>query len=104
MTHLNIEFLTGDRLAAFSLSSNSTTKRARVRSPWYNRSADGYGKCLKFRYMILGAGNNNLRLYQINSNFSRESPIWQDESTGDDSWQYGQVSVSGVTEHQVKLF
>lgn len=52
--------------------------------------------------MLLGAGNNYLRLYQIDDIFSRERPIWQDESDGDDSWLYGQVSVSGVTEHQVK--
>ncbi len=52
--------------------------------------------------MLLGAGNHTLRLYQIDSIFSRERPIWQDESRGDDSWQYGQVSVSGVTQHQVK--
>ena len=52
--------------------------------------------------MLLGAGNNYLRLYQIDDIFSRERPIWQDESDGDDSWRYGQVSVSGVTEHQVK--
>jgi len=73
-----------------------------VRSPWYNRSADGYSKCLKFRYMLLGAGNNYLRLYQIDDIFSRERPIWQDESDGDDAWRYGQVLVSGVTQHQVK--
>lgn len=52
--------------------------------------------------MLFGAGNNYLRLYQIDDIFSRERPIWQDESHGDDSWLYGQVSVSGVTEHQVK--
>ena len=95
-------FFTGNRLATISLSSNSEPSLARVRSPWYNRSADGYGKCLKFRYMLLGAGNNSLRLYQIDDIFSRERPIWQDESGGDDSWRYGQVSVSGVTDHQVK--
>lgn len=52
--------------------------------------------------MLLGAGSNSLLLYQIDDIFSRERPIWQDESGGDDSWRYGQVSVSGVAEHQVK--
>lgn len=51
--------------------------------------------------MLLGAGNY-LRLYQIDDIFFRERPIWQDESDGDDSWRYGQVSISGVTQHQVK--
>lgn len=95
-------FFTGNRLATFSLSSKGGSNLARVRSPRYNRSADGYSKCLKFRYMLLGAGNNYLRLYQIDDIFSRERPIWQDESNGDNSWRYGQVSVSGVTQHQVK--
>ena len=52
--------------------------------------------------MLLGAGSNYLRLYQIDDIFFRERPIWQDESDADDSWRYGQVSVSGVTQHQVK--
>lgn len=52
--------------------------------------------------MLLGAGDNTLRLFQKNNIFSRERPIWQDKSRGDDSWQYGQVSVSGVAQHQVK--
>ena len=54
--------------------------------------------------MILGVGNNNLRLYQIIENKSKESPIWQGDSTGDDTWQYGQVSVTGIIEHQVRYF
>ena len=54
--------------------------------------------------MILGVGNNNLRLYQIMGNNSRGSPIWQGDSTGDDIWQYGQVSVTGITEHQMRYF
>ena len=54
--------------------------------------------------MILGVGNNNLRLYQIMGNNSKENPIWQDDSTRDDTWQYGQVSVTGITEHQVRYF
>lgn len=52
--------------------------------------------------MLLGAGKNSLRLYQIDDIFSRERPIWQDDSIGDNSWRYGQVSISGVTQHQVK--
>ena len=100
VTFLNLTFFTGNRLATF-LSSNGGSKIARVRSPWYNRSADGYSKCLKFRYMLLGAGNY-LRLYQIDDIFFSERPIWQDESDGDDSWRYGQVSISGETQHQVK--
>ena len=52
--------------------------------------------------MLLGAGDNTLRLFQKNNIFSRERPLWQDKSRGDDSWQYGQVSVSGVAQHQVK--
>lgn len=95
-------FFTGDRLATFPLPNNGGSNLARVRSPWYNRSADGYGKCLKFRYMLLGAGKNSLRLYQIDDIFSRERRIWQDESIGDNFWRYGQVSISGVTQHQVK--
>ena len=54
--------------------------------------------------MILGVGNNNLRLYQIMGNNSKENPIWQGDSTRDDTWQYGQVSVTGITEHQVRYF
>ena len=54
--------------------------------------------------MILGVGNNNLRLYQIMGNNSRGSPIWQGDSTGDDTWQYGQVSVTGITENQMRYF
>lgn len=52
--------------------------------------------------MMPGAGNNTLRLYQMHNIFLRERSIWKDESGGDNAWQYGQVSVSGVTEHQVK--
>ena len=51
--------------------------------------------------MLLGASKNYLRLYQIDDIFSLERPIWQDKSDGDDSWRYGQVSVSGVTQYQV---
>lgn len=96
-------FRTGYSLATFSFSNfnKGGDTAARLISPWYNRSVEGHGRCLKFRYMFLGSGNTTLRLCQRNNILPRENPIWEDTTTGDNSWQYGQVSVSGVTENQL---
>lgn len=97
-------FLVDDRLAAFSSSTNNGATPVRVMSPWYNVSTEGDGRCLKFRYMQLGKGKTTLILYQRNNIFPKERPIWEVQSTDETAWQYGQVSVSGVTEHQVTEF
>ena len=98
-----IMFRTGYSLATFSFSNSDKggDTPALLMSPWYNRSAEGHGRCLKFRYMFLGSGNATLKLYQRTNILPRENPIWEGTSAGDNSWQYGQVSIAGVTESQL---
>jgi len=84
--------------------SNSSEGVAVLESPVYNRSAEGYGKCLQFRFMMFGKGAKTLEIYQeINTNQRR---IWKESNNTLPYWRYGQVSFTSVMRSKVikKLF
>lgn len=70
-------------------------------SPWFNRSAEGYGACLKFRYSLYGPGAESLRIFQKTDLQEDERPLWVDHNSTYGHWRYGQVSVSSVNKYQV---
>ncbi|KAJ7365918.1 hypothetical protein OS493_002649 [Desmophyllum pertusum] len=84
-------------------STNQTTLNARLMSPWFNRSAAGHGKCVKFRFMFVGHGARSLHFVQKTFKNLAPTPIWAEHRIGnvDSLWQYGQVSITGTKKHQL---
>ncbi|KAL9987313.1 hypothetical protein ACROYT_G001597 [Oculina patagonica] len=96
----------GNRLVLSINSINQTQAfRARLMSSWFNRSTAGHGKCVKFRFMLVGDGARSLSFVQNASEswHVKPTPIWTGKgSRNDDSlWQYGQVSITGTKRHQL---
>ena len=71
-------------------------------SPVYSRSHYGHSKCLRFRYMLKGAGKKTLTIYQKADN-DREIPVWVSRKQTGSNWIYGQVPLSSISKFQVKL-
>ena len=72
-------------------------------SPWYNRSEDWYGSCLKFKYKLHGPGAKSLRLYQKLPYDFVKQPIWVDYNSTDNVWKHAQVSLTTVSRYKVRL-
>ena len=82
-----------------SVVSNNSDGRAVLESPVYNRSAQGYGLCLQFRFLMFGAGAATLEIYQdLNGT---ESRIWKHSNNTVPHWIDGQVSFTSVTKSKV---
>ena len=79
--------------------SNSAEGKAVLVSPWYNRSAEGFGKCLQFRFLKFGPGAKALKIYQELEMGPRQ--IWTDANNIDPFWRYGQVSLTSVARYKV---
>lgn len=71
-------------------------------SPLLAKSKQSYGKCLKFKYKIVGPGARSLTIYQeMPYGFGRQ-PVWTDEDRGPSNmWQYGQTSISTISSIRV---
>lgn len=80
--------------------SNGSEGKAVLTSPWYNRSAEGFGKCLQFRYLMFGPGAEALDIYQELEMGPRQ--IWRDSNNTVPFWRYGQVSLTSVARHKVR--
>ena len=82
-----------------SMVSDSSEGEAVLESPLYNRSAEGYGKCLQFRFSIFGDGAKTMEIYQdINAHQRR---VWKDSNNTVPHWRYGQVSFNSVASSKV---
>ena len=69
----------------------------------YDRSADWYGGCLKFRYIMYGAGFKTLSVHQALNEKLSAQPLWKMDTLDNTTveWQYGQVTVGMVTNYKV---
>ncbi|KAL9987547.1 hypothetical protein ACROYT_G001872 [Oculina patagonica] len=88
----------GDRLLVDTNATRFNGSSVLV-SPPYNRSRDWHSKCLKFRYMLRGAGEKTLKIYQKTESY-REIPIWIAKHNTGHNWIYGQVALSSVSNFQ----
>lgn len=71
-------------------------------SPLLAKSKDSYGKCLKFKYQIVGPGAKSLTIYQEMLYGFGKQAIWTDDVKGPgDLWQLGQTSISTVSSFRV---
>ena len=72
-------------------------------SPLFPKSEDSYGKCLKFKYKMVGAGMKSLTIYQEMPYGFDKQPIWTDEASGLTRymWHYGQTSISTISSFRV---
>ena len=71
-------------------------------SPLLAKSDDSYGKCLKFKYKIVGPGAKSLTIYQEMSYGFGKQPIWTDDVRGPGyMWQFGQTSISTISSFMV---
>ena len=95
--------VSGNRPVLFTSSTNETSFSALLMSPWFNRSDSGHGKCVKFRFMLVGYNDVALRFFQKTFENLTSTPIWEGRRSenGNILWQYGQVSITGTKEHQV---
>lgn len=89
-----------DFAAVMSIVSNSSEGEAVLESPWYNRSAQGYGRCLQFRFLMFGPGAEMLEIHQEISAMRRR--IWKDSNNKIPYWRYGQVAFSSVARSKVR--
>ena len=71
-------------------------------SPLLAKSEDSYGKCLKFKYQIVGPGAKSLTIYQEMPYGFGKQAIWTDDVRGPgDLWQSGQTSISTISSFRV---
>ncbi|XP_022803754.1 uncharacterized protein LOC111341068 [Stylophora pistillata] len=78
--------------------------QAELKSPWFNRSDVWHGKCVKFRFMLVGYGNQSLHFIQNVAQDLESPPIWAARNTDSSQlWQYGQVSITGTARHQLSF-
>lgn len=78
-------------------SSLSTT----IVSPWFDRSNQEYGKCMRFRYLIQGHGSNVQIFQSVFGDEMGKKRIWMDENRMKAVWNYGQISIAAVSKSQV---
>lgn len=83
-----------------AMISNGAEGKAVLVSPWYNRSAEGFGKCLQFRFLMFGPGAKALKIYQELE--MRPRQIWKDSNNIVPFWRYGQVSLTSVARNKVR--
>ncbi|XP_048584250.1 uncharacterized protein LOC5517652 isoform X2 [Nematostella vectensis] len=73
-------------------------------SPLFPSALEGYGLCLRFRYMMYGPGMRRLRLYQglSQENLTRRL-LWavNESNNTDGSWKYAETALSGVDKYKV---
>lgn len=82
------------------VSDGAGKKVALVVSPWYNRSAEGFGKCLQFRFLMFGPGAKALQIYQ-DLGMGHERQIWKNSNNTVPFWRHGQVSLTSIARYKV---
>lgn len=80
--------------------SKGAARKALLVSPWYNRSAEGFGKCLQFRFLMFGPGAKALEIHQELETSQRQ--IWKDFNNTVPFWRYGQVSLTSIARYKVR--
>lgn len=88
-------FLSG----VMAIVSHGIAERVTLVSPWNNRSADKYGSCLKFRFLMFGPGAKGLEIHQQLE--QSQWPIWKDSDNMVPYWRHGQVSLSSLARSKV---
>lgn len=69
-------------------------------SPWLPKSEKSFGKCLRFKYKMVGRGVKSLKIYQETPHGFERQPIWVDfdgAGLSSSSWHYGQTSISATS-------
>lgn len=84
-----------------AMVSKGASSQALLVSPWYNRSAEGFGKCLQFRFLMFGPGAKALEIHQENEINKRQ--IWKDTNNTVPFWRYGQVSLTSTARYKVTI-
>ncbi|XP_078369213.1 uncharacterized protein LOC144653157 isoform X3 [Oculina patagonica] len=82
-----------------AMVSKGASNQALLVSPWYNRSAEGFGKCLQFRFLMFGPGAKALEIHQENEINKRQ--IWKDTNNTVPFWRYGQVSLTSTARYKL---
>ena len=81
-------------------------KTATFVSPWLPKSEKAFGKCLRFKYKMVGRGVKSLKIYQETQYGFERQPIWDDgKGAGFSSslWHYGQTSISTTSIFRVSI-
>ena len=82
-----------------TIVSDGAQGKTALLSPWYNRSAEGYGSCLQFRFLMFGPGAKGLEIHQkLETN---QWHIWKDSKNTMPYWRYGQVSLTSIARSKV---
>lgn len=98
--HKNIKINPYFFIDIMAIISSGPEEKAVLVSPWYNRSTEGFGKCLQFRYLMFGPGAKTLKIFQELEMGPRQ--IWKDFNNNVPFWRYGQVSLTSVARHKVR--
>ena len=88
----------------FNNNTSQPSQTSLFQSPLYERSYEGHKVCVRFRYLIYGAGRHFLRIYQqLNLTDYPRTLMWAvNESNNIDMiWKYGRVALPSVTKHKV---
>ena len=84
----------------------TSEKTATFVSPWLPKSEKAFGKCLRFKYKMVGRGVKSLKIYQETQYGFERQPIWADgKGAGFSSslWHYGQTSISTTSIFRVSM-
>lgn len=89
---------------SLAMGGNVTgTNTAVYVSPVVSKSKQSYGKCLKFKYKIVGPGARSLTIYQEMPYEFERQPIWADEAgVPSYMWHYGQTPISTISSFRVR--
>ncbi|XP_078375556.1 uncharacterized protein LOC144658924 [Oculina patagonica] len=73
--------------------------------PVLSKSKESYGKCLKFKYKIVGPGARSLTIYQEMPYGFEKQPIWTHEAACVPSymWHYGQTHISTISSFRLSI-
>ena len=85
-------------------TSYSSNKTSLFESPIYERSQEDRDLCLRFRYLIYGAGRQFLRLYhqfELRNHTRRLMWVVNETSNANQWWKYGSVALPGGAKFRV---
>lgn len=100
--YLCVTFVQGPSLVLADDTNNEST--AEFVSPWFSKSKESYGKCLRFKYKFIGPGASSLTIFQKMDYGSKRQTIWTEQAIGisSKSWHYGQTSISAISNFRVR--
>ena len=83
----------------------ASKKTAVFVSPLLPKSEKSFGKCLRFKYKMVGPGLKSLMIYQEMPYGFERQPIWLDEAgVPSNMWHYGQTSISTTSTFRVSNY